>query len=416
MNVNVAFAESPNWDQEIYKTFKWLRENDPVHWSEKDELWIITKYEDVVAISKNQELFTSGKGVRPDVGLKIGLIDEPEPHHGQLRRLLNKGFTPRMVAKLEETFQKLVDEILDEVAERGECDFVEDIAVPLPLYVIAEMLGIRPEDRERFHAWSDAMMQAEGNEDDAEVVAAAGNAFVEYSAYVNEVIEDRRKSPQNDLISILVGADQSGDLQTFDLEETPGGVAVSDEHLSLHNSELIMLMVILLVAGNETTRNGMSGAMQALIDNPEQRQKLIDDPEKMTVAVEEMLRFVSPVQSFTRTLTADTEFKGRAMKEGQRVLMIYPSANRDADQFSNPDAFDVERNPEHVAFGVGPHFCLGASLARMEMRVTFTELLRRFPDMNYASPAGAEIRPHALVRSCVHMPVRFTPGPKVAKD
>ncbi len=416
MNLDIAFAESPSWDQNIFETFKWLRENDPVHWSERDQLWIITKYADVVEISKNQELFTSGKGVRPDVSLKIGLIDEPEPHHGQLRKLLNKGFTPRMVAKLEEAFQKLVDDVLDEVAEKGQCDFVDDIAVPLPLYVIAEMIGVRPEDRDRFHRWSDAMMRAEGNEDDMEIVAAAGEAFVEYSAYVTEVIEDRRRSPRNDLVSILVGADESGSLQNFDRTTTAGSRDASEEVLSLHNSELIMLLVVLLVAGNETTRNAMSGAMQALIDHPAERQKLIDDPSKIGAAVEEMLRYVSPVQSFSRTITRDTEFRGHQFKEGQRVLMVYPSANRDADQFPEPDAFKVERNPEHVAFGVGPHFCLGASLARMEMRVTFTELLRRFPDMNYAGDARAEIRPHALVRSCIHMPVSFTPGPRVRKS
>ena len=408
MSIDVAFNESPSWDHKIYETFRWLRENDPVHWSEKDGLWVVTKYEDVAAISKNQDLFTSGKGVRPDANLKIGLIDEPEPHHGQLRKLLNKGFTPRMVAKLEEVFTNLVGEILDEVAATGECDFVDDIAVPLPLLMIAEMIGIRKEDRARFHRWSDAMMRAEGNQDNAEIVEAAGNAFVEYSTYVTEIIEDRRQNPKDDLISILVGADQSGDLQNYERGEISGNLEVSEEHLELHNSELLMLLVVLMVAGNETTRNGLSGGMQCLIENPGERQKLIDDPSLIPSAVEEMLRFVSPVQSFTRTVTRDTEFKGRQFKEGQKVLIVYPSANHDADRFEDPDTFKVERNPEHLAFGIGSHFCLGANLARMEMRVVFTELLRRFPDMVYSAD-GPEIRPHALVRSCMHMPVKFTP-------
>ncbi|MFT5041991.1 MAG: cytochrome P450 family 142 subfamily A polypeptide 1, partial [Hyphomicrobiaceae bacterium] len=240
MRENTAFAESPSWDHSIFETFKWLRENDPVHWSETDGLWIITKYEDVVAISKNQELFTSGKGVRPGFGLKIGLIDEPEPHHGQLRKLMNKGFTPRMVVKLEETFQVMVDEVLDQVAKAGECDFVADIAIPLPLNVIAEMIGVRPEDRARFHQWSDAMIRAEGNEDDAEIVTAAGEAFLAYSAYVNEVIEDRRREPRNDLVSILVGADEKGDLQTFERSGDSTKMDISEEVITLHNSEMIM--------------------------------------------------------------------------------------------------------------------------------------------------------------------------------
>jgi len=400
MNLDVSFDESRNWDEQMYARLKWLRENDPIHWSEKDRLWVITKYQDVVAISKNQELFTSGGGVRPNPELRIGLIDEPEPHHGRLRKMLNKGFTPRMVAKLEKTFEGLVAEILDAVAAKGECDFVEDIAVPLPLLVIAEMIGIRPQDRDRFHRWSDAMMRAEGNRDDPEIIAGAGIAFGEYSAYVNEIIEDRRKHPKDDLMTILVGADRDGVLRRAEGEE--------DEDLQLQNSELIMLLVVLMVAGNETTRNALSGGMQCLIDNPGERQKLLDDPSLVPSAVEEMLRFVSPVQSFVRTVTADTDFRGHRFLEGQKVLMVYPSANHDADVFDDPDTFKVERNPQHLAFGIGNHFCLGANLARMEMQVTFRELLRRLPDMTYAA-GGPEIRPHALVRSCVHMRVSYTP-------
>jgi cytochrome P450 len=243
------------------------------------------------------------------------------------------------------------------------------------------------------------MMRAEGNREDPEIVEAAGAAFFEYSAYVNELIEDRRRSPQDDLMTILVGADRDGVLRRAEGEE---------EELQLQNSELIMLLVVLMVAGNETTRNALSGGMQCLIENPAERQKLVDDPSLIPSAVEEMLRFVSPVQSFVRTVTADTELGGRALKKGQKVLIVYPSANHDADVFEDPDTFNVERNPQHLAFGIGNHFCLGANLARMEMQVTFRELLRRLPDMTYAA-GGPDIRPHALVRSCVHMPVRYTP-------
>jgi cytochrome P450 family 142 subfamily A polypeptide 1 len=407
MNVDdIAFAKSPSWDPSIHEAFRWLRANDPVYWSEKDQLWVITCYEDVTAISKNQPLFTSGEGVRPGPPMKLGLIDEHEPRHGQLRKMLNEGFTPRMVRKLEESFRKLVDDQLDTIADKGECDFVESIAAPLPLLVIAEMMGIRREDRDRFYHWSDDMMRGEGHLHRPEIMKKAERAFLEYSAYVNEIIEDRRKNPQDDLITILVGAERDGALRTFDAEDIPG--ESSDEHLDLHNSELILLMVVLMVAGNETTRNAMSGGMQCLIDNPAERQKLLDDPSLLNSAVEEMLRWVSPVLSFTRTVTEDTTYKGREMKKGQQVFMIYPSANHDEHQFEDADAFKVDRNPEHLAFGVGTHFCLGANLARMEMRVTFNALLRRFPDMEYAG-GGPVIQPHALVRTCSEMKLRFTP-------
>ena len=169
-----------------------------------------------------------------------------------------------------------------------------------------------------------------------------------------------------------------------------------------------MMMVLLLVAGNETTRNGISGGMSLLIENPEERQKLIDDPSLIPAAIEEMVRLVSPVLSFARTATQDTELRGEKIRKGDIVLMLYASANRDAEEFEDPDAFKIDRDPRHLAFGLGNHFCLGANLARMEMRVAFEELLRRLPDMEYAD-GGPEIRPSALVHTFLHMRVRYTP-------
>ncbi|TFH20389.1 MAG: cytochrome P450 [Myxococcales bacterium] len=406
VNIDVPYLSSTSWDRDMAERLRWLRENDPVHWSEKDGLWVVTKYEDVSYISKDQELFTSGNGVRPGNPARIGLIDEPEPRHSQLRRLLNKGFTPRMVGKLEQVFKQIVDEALDAVADTGECDFVNSVAVPLPLLIIAEMIGIRREDRDRFHQWSDAMISADGNEHDAEMMAAAGQAFVEYSTYCTEIIESRRREPKDDLVSILVNADDEGVIGRF--EDTQSPIAISDEHADLIKNELLMLCVILMVAGNETTRNALSGGMQLLIENPGEREKLLQDPSLIPSACEEMLRMVSPVLSFGRLATRDTELKGRKIEKGQTVLIVYPSANRDADVFEDPDTFRVERNPQHLAFGIGNHFCLGANLARMEMRVAFEELLRRFPDMEY-SDGGPQFGPSALVRSCVHLHVRYTP-------
>jgi len=403
-DVNVAFLDPATWDASVHERMRWLRRNDPVHWSEKDGCWVVSRYEEVARVSKDQDLFTSAHGVRFGNTPKIGLIDEGEPRHGKLRSLINKGFTPRMVKKLEVAFRGIVTEALDAIAAKGHCDFVEDVAVPLPLAVIAEMIGIRREDRKRFHEWSDAMIRGDGAKDPA-ILAKAGQAFMAYSAYVTEIIEDRRREPKDDLVSILVGANDSGILGTFD-QKLAGH---DDAQLALANNELIMLLVVLLVAGNETTRNGLSGGMQLLIENPDERQKLIDRPELLPAAIEEMVRLVSPVHSFTRTVTRDTTLRDKKLEAGQQVLMLYPSANRDEDVFEDPEAFRIERNALHLGFGLGPHFCLGANLARMEMRVSFEELLRRFPDMEYADASGAVIVPSALVRSCVQMNLRFTP-------
>jgi cytochrome P450 family 142 subfamily A polypeptide 1 len=407
--LDVDFLDSANWDASMPERLRWLREHDPVHWSEASHCWVLAKYHDVSEVSKDQDRFTSALGVRANNPVKLGLIDEAEPRHTGLRRLINKGFTPRMVRLWEEKFEVLCDEVLGVIGPRGECDFVTDVAVPLPLQLIAEMMGIHREDRERFHHWSDAMIAGDGNFHRPEIIMKAGQAYMEYSRYLTGIIEERRREPREDLVSILVGAKDAGLLKHFD--EDPALFA--DEQIELANDELIKLLVILLVAGNETTRNAISGGMQLLIEHPHVRRDLTAHPEKIPLAVEEMLRLVSPVHTFSRTVTRDTTLRGKALREGQKVLLVYPSANRDAEVFPEPDRFDIEREPHHVAFGIGNHFCLGANLARMEMRVAFREILRRLPDMEYAS-AGPEFRPSALVRSCVRLLVRFTPERRAA--
>ena len=268
--------------------------------------------------------------------------------------------------------------------------------------------GIRSEARGRVPQWSDGMIGAQGNMDKPERIAAAGQAALEYYTYISEIIEDRRQNPKQDLVSILVRAKDDGVLIQQQATVADRLVAGTDEQREMSNDELIKMCVLLLVAGNETTRNGLSGAMQLLIENPGARQELIDDPSLIPDAVEEMLRLTSPVLSFLRTATADTELRGVEIKQGQKVLMIYGSANRDAAQFENPDVFDIRRKPHHLAFGIGNHFCMGANLARMELRVALEEILRRFPDMEYAS-GGPQFGPSALVRSVEHMYVKYTP-------
>jgi len=409
---NVDYLDSLSWDESMPERTRWLRDNAPVYWAEKSGVFVVSRFADVVAVSKDQEIFTSGQGVRPRNPAKLGLIDEEEPRHGMLRKLINKGFTPRMVKVWEEKFRRITTETLDEIAEKGECDFVEDVAVPLPLLLIAEMIGIRREDRKRFHEWSDAMIAGDGNLDKPEIMAKAGAAFLEYTTYVKEIIEERRREPQDDLVSILVNADDEGILGRFNVEGVEG--LDSTAHRENANAELMMLLVLLMVAGNETTRNAISGGMQALMENPDQREMLIDDPSLIVTATEEIVRYVSPVHSFGRTATRDTELCGVPVREGQQVIVLYPSANRDERQFDDPDRFDITRRTQHVGFGIGNHFCLGANLARMEVRVAFEELLRRFPDMEFADADRAVLRPSSLVRSCVQMNVRYTPESRAA--
>ena len=407
MDPNVDYLAASSWDHTMHERMKWLRENEPVYWSETSQLWVLSKYADVAYVSKNNDLFCSGFGVRPGNPVKLGLIDEDEPRHTRLRRLINRGFTPRMVKKLEQVFLELTTEAIDAIAKKGVCDVVDDIAVPLPLLLIAEMIGIRKQDRERFHHWSDSMMAAEGNLGDPEIVQKASQSFMDYSTYLMEIIEDRRANPRDDLVSILVGAKDQGLLTVFEGTHSPHR-ASDEEYVKLANDELIKILVVLLVAGNETTRNGISGSIQLLIEHPDVRQQLQADPSKIPAAVEEMLRLVSPVHSFSRTATRDTELRGKKIKKGDVVYMLYPSANRDADEFEDPDTFKIDRNPHHLAFGIGNHFCMGANLARMELRVAIAEVLRRLPDMEYTA-AGPEMVGSPLVRTCKHMYVKFTP-------
>lgn len=376
-----------------HDVFAWMREHDPVHRDEKNNLWVITKYEDVSFVERHPELFCSEKGVRPKGGgadsLSIVSMDDPE--HVRQRRMVSRGFTPSRINGLMQHIRELARDLVDKVASRGECDFVIDIARPLPLIVIAEMLGLPVEDRERLAHWSDTMMAAEGAEPDEPRTQLAGEAWGEYVTYLDALLEDRRARPRDDLISVL--------LSSADADELSG-------------EEVLSFLVLLLVAGNETTRNALSGGMLALTTFPEQRERLVADMSKVNSATEEILRYVSPVISFSRTVCADTELRGRMLRKGDMLLNVYPSANRDADVFDDPDAFRIDREPNlHLAFGTGPHFCLGANLARTEIRILLEELFTRLPDVRVADVADAQRGPNSLVTTIQHLPVVFTPAP-----
>jgi cytochrome P450 family 142 subfamily A polypeptide 1 len=379
-----------------YPTYAWLRANAPVYWDAVSSLWVCSRYDDVVRISKDPVTFSSAGGVLMDSDQQVSLVTTDAPRHTRLRKLVSRGFTPRMVAQYGERIREIVAELLDRMAPRGAADLVGDLAVPLPLYIIADMLGIRREDFARFHAWSEAMIGSAGHFHDPVVLERAANAYIEYGTYLAEVFEDRRQHPRDDLVSILVGAQQEG-------------VLAPDEE-AMENDEIIMFMTLLLIAGNETTRNAISGGMLALMEHPEQREALRRRPELIDAAVEEVLRWVSPIIGFRRTATRDTEVRGQAIRAGERVLMLYQSANRDEAVYPTGDRFDVARDPNpHVAFGIGAHFCLGANLARLELKITLQALLERLPDMRVAPGTTPVRQASTLVRGIASLPVVFTP-------
>jgi len=398
-----------------HDVFKWMRENDPVHRDEKNGSWVVSKYDDVSYVERQPELFCSAQGVRPKGGgadaLSIVSMDDPE--HARQRRLISRGFTGGRITQLTDHIRELARGLVDNVAARGECDFVDDIAKPLPLIVIAEMLGLGIGDRERLAHWSDTMMAGEGADADDPRQAAAGEAWGEYITYLVGLLEDRRAHPRDDLISVLLSSAEAGEI-SFDedaLHHRLQEGALGDGNLGLGSDDLLSFLVLLLVAGNETTRNALSGGMLALSSFPAERAKLVGDLTLVNSATEEILRYVSPVISFSRTVTRDTELRGRQLAPGDVMLNVYPSANRDADVFDDPDAFHVDRSPNlHLAFGTGPHFCLGANLARTEIRILLEELFSRLPDIHVPDGAEAERGANALVTTIQHLPVQFTPA------
>jgi cytochrome P450 family 142 subfamily A polypeptide 1 len=380
-----------------FPTYRWLRENAPVYWDDASRLWVCSRYDDVVRVSKAPEVFSAAQGVLPESDAPVSIVCMDDPRHQRLRKLVNRGFTPRMVGLLEPRVRALTAELVDAVAARGACDLVEDLAVPLPLYIIADMLGIRSEDFARFHDWSDRLIGVAGNYADPVKMDSSMRAYAEYGTYLKDVFEDRRRAPRDDLVSILVAAQEEGML--------------AEDEEAMENDEIVMFMTLLLVAGNETTRNAISGGMLALMENPEQRALLRARPELIDTAAEEILRYVSPIICFRRTVTEATELRGRPIRAGERVLMLYQSANRDEAVFTEPDRFDVARDPNpHVAFGIGTHFCLGANLARLELRVMVRELVERLPDMRVAPGAGPTRAASTLVRGITSLPVVFTPS------
>ncbi len=376
------------------EAYAWMRANAPVYHDGEGQVWGVTLYEDVMSCSKRPEIFSSAKGSRPDSWTPSS-INMDDPEHKRRRGLVNRGFTPGRLAAHEDRVREICNWIVDAVCERGTCEFVRDVAAPLPLIMIGDMLGMPKEDFGTLLRWSETMLQATSSTATPAERDAAAAAGGEYFEYIMGAMAARRAKPTDDLVSLLVHGQLDGERLT-------------DEEIA-HESLLI------LVGGDETTRHVITEGTLALMQHPDQRQKLIDDRSKLKVAVEELLRWVSPIKNMNRTATRDAELRGQTIREGDKVLLLYQAANFDERAFENPEAFDIERHPnDHVAFGgYGAHHCLGASLARLELRVMFDTLLERLPDLTLASDDPLPRRASNFIAGLESMPVRFSPSKPV---
>jgi len=388
---------------EAHDVWRRLRAEAPVSWQEGrlwfPGFWSITKHADILAISRDPHTFISSKGIsmgtdpnppREERESTPSMITTDPPRHVRLRRLVNKGFTPRMIALMEPGIRDMTHRIIDNVLPRGECDFVTDVAAQLPLAVICTMLGAPEEDWPLLFSLTNQVLgpddpeyQTEGR--DRRETAAHGSR--QMFAYYARTVAARRREPQEDLVTHLTQAEIDGEV--------------------LSESEILAFCQLLVLAGNETTRNAISGGLLAFLEHPDQWERLRADRSLMPTAVEEILRWSSPLAHMMRTATRDVEIRGQQIKAGERVILWYPSANRDEEIFADPYRFDIGRTPnEHLAFGYGEHFCLGSGLARLEIRVMFEVLLDRLT--NIEQVGAVERLRSTFLHGIKHLPIRYT--------
>jgi cytochrome P450 family 142 subfamily A polypeptide 1 len=389
--LTIGLADGTFYAGDPFPAFSWMREHAPAYFDETSGVWGITRYADIKEISKDPDTFSNAGGIRPDGDALPMMIETDAPEHVRRRRLVSEGFTPRRIRDSEDGIRVVCDAIIDRVCEAGSADFVRDIAAPLPMIAIGDMLGVAPEDRDALLRWSDDMLKSLGSPDPGAMDLAA-TAAMEYAEYITAVAAQRRRDNQSgDLIGTLVHAEIDGD--------------------RLDDQSLIYESLLILIGGDETTRHVITGGMYELLRHPDQMEALRADRSLMTTAVEEMLRWVTPIKNMARTMTRDVELHGETLRRGQKLLLLYPSANRDERAFEEPDRFDITRSPnDHVAFGFGAHFCLGNRLARMEMRIMFDRLLDRLPDLALVDEAEPPMREANFVSGYETMPVTFSPS------
>ena len=363
------------------EAYAWMRREAPVHHDEVNDLWAIATWDDVSAASRNSATFSNAGGSRPKIPPIPWMLDMDGTDHTRRRRVVSKAFTPRRVRAMLPAIAGLCDELVDVIADRSEFDIVADLAAPLPMIVIGDMLGIERADHDMLLRWSDDLIGSLAGTPDRMEAAAA--AFVDFDAYARRTIEDRRSRPRGDLISALVGAEVDG------------------EHLT--DDELVMESLLILLGGDETTRNVISGGVDLLLRNPGEHARLLADRSLLGNAVEEMLRVVSPIKDMARTVTSPVEIGGTTLLPGYEAVLLYESANQDEAHFPDPFRFDITRTPnDHLAFGAGAHYCLGAALARVEIKAMMGCILDRLPGLEPADDAA----PERFLGSLRSLPVR----------
>ena len=387
----------PQFYVDPWAAYRWLRDNDPVHWDPIHKLWGISRHDDIIEVEKNWQVFTSIEGSRPATDQRddMSMINRDDPEHQQQRMLVARQFTPRAVKQLEDKIRSVVTELIDAVAQEGRCEAVEALASPLPAILIGEKLGFPREMWPKVREWSEITMFESGqNPPDGSpqpYSERSTNAIMEFAAATMELIAQRRAEPKDDLISIWCHTDQGG-------EKWDDGKIISE-------------CLLVLDGGAETTRSVIGAIIRELALQQDQKQLLVENPELLSeTAVEEFIRWVSPVLNMRRTLTEDFEFRGKQMHVGDEVIVMYPSGNRDERVFRDPDRFDVTRSPNnHVGFGFGTHFCLGSSLARIEIRIMFEELLKRIPDWRLVPGTEPKIMGATFARAYDRVEIEFTP-------
>lgn len=367
-----ALSEVPD----PYPVFATLREAHPIHYSPERDLWVVSRYEDVRKVLLDAETFASGRGTVPTgfVAAKPMLITQDPPYHTHLRHAVHLAFTPRRMGKLDAFIRRVTRELLDAIDPKSETDLFDALTDPLPVAVITELLGIGFEDRKTFSRYAGAIIHA--NHASGEAGPSAGEAIEWIYAYLEKVLPEREAHPGEDLVSRL-------------LHPEPGEPKLSHD-------EVVGFSALLLMAGTETTTNALGNAIVVLHEQPEIRKRLAEHPEEIPKAVEECLRFESPVPGLSRVTTRDVEIHGRKVPEGARVHMAFAAANRDERVFANGETFDPRRSPNpHLAFSLGIHFCLGASLARTELKIALEELLARHPRYAVFPERGTRLRSDA---------------------